>query len=276
MVLLRILRRLCEEKAIPLGLQYISSVLNIWADKLSRSRISSDWALTPSSLAKIRNHLPHHHNITIHTQVFARRDTSRSRASATSSLPPAREARPSWKNTAATGRPNAMAGRDGTHPRNPHAGTRRTRPSASTSRPVGRRRRRPRRAGATLAPAFHAGRRHYNIAGGFCVASRATHGESTILRELSVDGAPSRLQSTAPGDVYRQAGYSAGLTCFGRSREGVMGEVMRVTKRIRAFSYRCQNERRYSTLQTVYSSRDRRSQNRQETSYVHVSLQVSL
>jgi hypothetical protein len=76
MVLLRILRRLCEENAISLGLQYISSVLNIWADKLSRSRLSSDWALTPSSLAKIRNHLPHHHNITIHSQVFARRDTS--------------------------------------------------------------------------------------------------------------------------------------------------------------------------------------------------------
>jgi hypothetical protein len=42
---------------------------------LSRSRLSSDWALTPSSLAQIRNHLPHHHNITIHTQIFARRDT---------------------------------------------------------------------------------------------------------------------------------------------------------------------------------------------------------
>jgi hypothetical protein len=75
MVLLRILRRLCEENGISLGLQYIPSVLNIWADKLSRSRLSSDWALTPSSLAQIRNHLPHHHNITLHTQVFARRDT---------------------------------------------------------------------------------------------------------------------------------------------------------------------------------------------------------
>jgi hypothetical protein len=75
MVLLRILRRLCEESGISLGLQDIPTVLNIWADKLSRSRLSSDWALTPISLAQIRNHLPHHHNITTHTQVFARRDT---------------------------------------------------------------------------------------------------------------------------------------------------------------------------------------------------------
>jgi hypothetical protein len=75
MVLLRILRRLCEENGISLGLQYTSSVLNIWADNLSRSRISSEWVLTPSSHAQIRNHLPHHHNITLHTQAFARRDT---------------------------------------------------------------------------------------------------------------------------------------------------------------------------------------------------------
>jgi ribonuclease HI len=75
MVLLRILRRLCEENGISLGPQYLPSVLNIWADKLSRSRLSSDWAFTRSSLAQIRNHLPHHHNITIHTKVFACRDT---------------------------------------------------------------------------------------------------------------------------------------------------------------------------------------------------------
>jgi ribonuclease HI len=72
MVLLRILRRLCEENGISLGLQYIPNVLKVWVKKLSRS---SDWALTPSSLAQIRNHLHHHHNITIHTKDFARRDT---------------------------------------------------------------------------------------------------------------------------------------------------------------------------------------------------------
>jgi hypothetical protein len=75
MVLLRILRRHCEGNGIYLGLQYIPSALNIWADKLSRSSLTSDWALTPSSLAQIRKHLPHHHNITLHSQFFARRDT---------------------------------------------------------------------------------------------------------------------------------------------------------------------------------------------------------
>jgi hypothetical protein len=35
-----------------------------------------------------------------------------------------------------------------------------------------------------------------------------------------VGRAPSRLQRKAPGDVFRQAGYSAGLTRFGRSLEG--------------------------------------------------------
>jgi hypothetical protein len=35
-----------------------------------------------------------------------------------------------------------------------------------------------------------------------------------------VGGAPSRLQPKAPGDVFRQAGYSAGLTRLGRSPEG--------------------------------------------------------
>jgi hypothetical protein len=86
--------------------------------------------------------------------------------------------------------------------------------------PVGRRRRRPRLAGATLAPDVHAGRHDYDIAGGPRVLSRETHRESTILRGLSVGGAPSRLQPKAPGDVFRQAGYSAGLTRFGRSPEG--------------------------------------------------------
>jgi hypothetical protein len=127
---------------------------------------------------------------------------------------------PSWKTTAVSGRPNVMAYRDGTHPRNPHAGTSRTRPSAPTSRPVGCRRRCSRMAGEKLAAAFHVGRRDYDIAGGACVASRATNGESTILQGLSVGGAPSRLQPTAPGDVFSQAGYSAGLTRFGRSPEG--------------------------------------------------------
>jgi hypothetical protein len=112
-----------------------------------------------------------------------------------------------------------MACRDGNHPRNPHAGKSGTRPSASPPRPVRRRRLRPQLAGETLAPAFHAGRRDYDIAGGPHVASRGTQGESTILRELSVGWAPSRLQSTAPGNVCRQAGYYAGLIRFGRSPE---------------------------------------------------------
>jgi hypothetical protein len=105
-----------------------------------------------------------------------------------------------------------MAYRDETHPHNLHASKSRTRPSAPTSSPVGRRRRSPRLAGATLAPAVDAGSRDYDIAGGARVASRETHRESTILRGLSVGGAPSRLQPTAPGDVFRQVWYSAGLT----------------------------------------------------------------
>jgi hypothetical protein len=127
---------------------------------------------------------------------------------------------PSWKTTTTSGWPNAMAYRDGTHPRDPHAGTSGTSPLAPKLSPVGRRRRRPRLASATLAPAVYAGRRDYDIAGGARVASRETQRESTILRGLSVGGAPSRLQPKAPGDVFRQAGYSAGLTRFGRSPEG--------------------------------------------------------
>jgi hypothetical protein len=42
----------------------------------------------------------------------------------------------------------------------------------------------------------------------------------------------------------------------------VISNITRATKRIRAFSYKYRNERRYSTLQTVHSSSDRRSQNR--------------
>jgi hypothetical protein len=38
MELLRILRKLCEDNGNSLGLQYIPSVLNIWADRLSRRR----------------------------------------------------------------------------------------------------------------------------------------------------------------------------------------------------------------------------------------------
>jgi hypothetical protein len=58
MVLLWILRvrsrSLCEENGISLGLHYTPSLFNIWDDKLSRCRLSPDWALTPSSLAQIR------------------------------------------------------------------------------------------------------------------------------------------------------------------------------------------------------------------------------
>jgi hypothetical protein len=72
MVLLRTLRGLCEENGISLGLQYITSVLNIWADKLSRCRLSSDWAVTPSSLAQIQSQF----TSPIYSQVFARRETA--------------------------------------------------------------------------------------------------------------------------------------------------------------------------------------------------------
>jgi ribonuclease HI len=71
MDLLRILRRLCEENEISLGLQYILSVLNIWADNLSRCRDSSDWAITPFALAQIQGYLARPTS----SQVFARRDT---------------------------------------------------------------------------------------------------------------------------------------------------------------------------------------------------------
>jgi ribonuclease HI len=51
MALLRIIRRVREENGISLALQYIPSVRNIWADKLSRCRDSSDWTTTPFALA---------------------------------------------------------------------------------------------------------------------------------------------------------------------------------------------------------------------------------
>jgi hypothetical protein len=144
---------------------------------------------------------------------------------------------PSWKTTATTGWPNARAYRDGTHPRDPHADKSRTRPSAPTSSPVGRRRRRPRLTGATLEPAVHAGRRDYDIAGGTRVASRETHREGTILRGLSAGGAPSRLQPKAPGDVFRQAGYSAGLTRFGRFPEGRSAACLLAQEHTQTTSY---------------------------------------
>jgi hypothetical protein len=143
----------------------------------------------------------------------------------------------SWKTTATTGWPNAMAYRDGTHPRHPHASTSRTRPSAPTSSPVGRRRRRPRLAGATLAPAVHAGRRDYDIAGEVRVASRETQRKYHTTRTL-VGGAPSRLQPKALCDVCRQAGYYSGLTRFGRSPEGRSAAFLRGSQRSVSFGTR--------------------------------------
>jgi hypothetical protein len=72
MVLLRTFRGLCEKNGISLGLQYIPTVLNIWADKLSRCHLSFDWALTPSSLAQIQSQF----TSPIYSQVFARRETA--------------------------------------------------------------------------------------------------------------------------------------------------------------------------------------------------------
>jgi hypothetical protein len=71
MALLRILRQLCENNGISLGLQYIPSVLNIWADKLSRRRDASDWALTPTVIKHIQKQM----TVTVTTQVYARRET---------------------------------------------------------------------------------------------------------------------------------------------------------------------------------------------------------
>jgi hypothetical protein len=71
MALLRILRRLCETHGISLGLRYIPSVLNIWADKLSRHRDSTDWALTPAAIQQIHATSTG----TIQTHVYARRET---------------------------------------------------------------------------------------------------------------------------------------------------------------------------------------------------------
>jgi hypothetical protein len=69
MALLRILRQLCENNGISLGLQYLQSVVNIWADKLSRRRDTSDCALTPTVIKHIQKQL----TATV-TQVYARRE----------------------------------------------------------------------------------------------------------------------------------------------------------------------------------------------------------
>jgi hypothetical protein len=71
LALLRILRRLCEDHGISLALRYIPSVLNTWADKLSRHRDASDWCLTASAAAQVRSITPY----PLMTQLYARRDT---------------------------------------------------------------------------------------------------------------------------------------------------------------------------------------------------------
>jgi hypothetical protein len=71
MALLRILRQLCEDNGISLGLQYIPSVLNLWEDKLSHRRDASDWALTQAAVEQVQGQLTE----PVATQVFARRET---------------------------------------------------------------------------------------------------------------------------------------------------------------------------------------------------------
>jgi hypothetical protein len=71
MAFLRIFLQLCENNGISIGLQYTPSVLNIWADKLSRRQDASDWALTPTVIKNIQKQL----TATVNTQVYARRET---------------------------------------------------------------------------------------------------------------------------------------------------------------------------------------------------------
>jgi hypothetical protein len=46
---LRKLRALCEARGIKLSTRHLPSVLNLWADRLSRRRDSTTWGLTPTS-----------------------------------------------------------------------------------------------------------------------------------------------------------------------------------------------------------------------------------
>jgi hypothetical protein len=72
MALLRIFRQLCEDDGISLGLKYLPSILNTWADRLSRQRDFSDWALTPNATNQIQNFV----QAPITSQVYARRETA--------------------------------------------------------------------------------------------------------------------------------------------------------------------------------------------------------
>jgi hypothetical protein len=70
MALLYILRQLCEDNGISLGLQYLPSILNTWADRLSRQCDKSDWALTPNAAAQVLTFI----QVQITSQVYARRE----------------------------------------------------------------------------------------------------------------------------------------------------------------------------------------------------------
>jgi hypothetical protein len=64
MLLLRIIRKPCEDNGFSLGLQYIPSVLNRWADRLSHRRDAPDLAPAPAAVADVRTHIqiPSRHN----------------------------------------------------------------------------------------------------------------------------------------------------------------------------------------------------------------------
>jgi hypothetical protein len=67
---------------------------------------------------------------------------------------------------------------------------------------------------------------------------RARHTEKVPYYEESPwEGAPSRLQPKAPGDVFRQAGYSAGQTRFGRSPEGLSAAFLLAQEHAQSTSY---------------------------------------
>jgi hypothetical protein len=106
-----------------------------------------------------------------------------------------------------------------THTRYPHTRASGSRPSASSSSTVRRRRHCPRLVGPALAPAVSACRLNDNTIGGSRLESCTTHRTEPVLRTVPMVVPPTSLPPTAPTDFYRH-GYSAGLTRFGPSPEG--------------------------------------------------------
>jgi hypothetical protein len=167
MVLLRILRMHCEEKVISLGLQYIPSVFNIWADCLSRRRDASDWMVTPAVVAEIRRFIQN----TVLSQ-DARRENA---------IPGV-----------------CMVIENGAHPRRPDArpswfGTPPPRPGSVRGRCC-----HSRFACPSLVSPCTPRRRSYGPPRGSHLAPSPSHGNSPLLRAVRVDGKTPRLPLQAP------------------------------------------------------------------------------